>query len=52
MKLKWQDMLRPHASAERASAATPDVAKRRAYSGLAERVWGTFAAELNANLGK
>jgi hypothetical protein len=41
-----------NASAERASAVTPDVAKRRAYSGLAEQVRETFAAELNASLGK
>jgi hypothetical protein len=39
-----------NASAERASAVTPDVAKRRAYTALAEQVQKTFAAEFNANV--
>jgi hypothetical protein len=38
-----------NASAERASAVTADVAKRRAYTALAEAVQKTFSAEFNAN---
>ncbi|GHV89045.1 hypothetical protein AGMMS50267_14050 [Spirochaetia bacterium] len=38
-----------NASAERASAVTPDVAARRAYTALAEAVQKSFSAEFNAN---
>jgi hypothetical protein len=41
-----------NATAERASAVTADVAKRRAYANLAEAVQKTFSAEFNANSGK
>ena len=38
-----------NASAEQASAVREDVAKRRAYTALAETVQKTFSAEFNAN---
>jgi hypothetical protein len=38
-----------NAKAEKSSAVTPDVAKRRAYTALAESVAKTFAAEFNLN---
>jgi hypothetical protein len=38
-----------NASAEQASAVREDVAKRRAYTALAEAVQKTFSAEFNAN---
>jgi hypothetical protein len=38
-----------NAQAERAAAVTPDVAKRRAYTGLAERINAEFSAQFNAN---
>jgi hypothetical protein len=38
-----------NASAEQASAVREDVAKRRAYTALAEAVQKTFAVEFNAN---
>jgi hypothetical protein len=37
------------ASADSASAVTPDVAKRRAYNALAEQVQKSFSGEFNAN---
>jgi hypothetical protein len=36
-----------NAAADRASAVTPDVAKRRAYTALADKVKGTFSIEGN-----
>jgi hypothetical protein len=38
-----------NASADSASAVTPDVAKRRAYTALAAAVQKTFSTEFNAN---
>jgi hypothetical protein len=38
-----------NAQAERSAAVTPDVAKRRAYTALAERVNATFVIQFNAN---
>jgi hypothetical protein len=38
-----------NAKAEKSSAVTPDVAKRRAYTALAESVAKTFAAEFNGS---
>jgi hypothetical protein len=38
-----------NAAGDSASAVTPDVAKRRAYTALAEAVQKTFSAEFNAN---
>jgi hypothetical protein len=37
------------AQAERSAAVTPDVAKRRAYTALAENVNATFVNQFNAN---
>jgi hypothetical protein len=36
-----------NAQAEKSAAVTPDVAKRRAYTALAEQVGATFAAQFN-----
>ncbi|AEF86345.1 hypothetical protein TREPR_3856 [Treponema primitia ZAS-2] len=41
-----------NASAGSASAVTPDVAKRRAYTALAEQVQKSFSTEFNANAEK